>query len=140
MTCDANMGSGPSIPPVNAPRCEKLSVRSTVVRDMEMQVDLDPDAGEAVALAQEIARLEEARAERDELLLELEETRVSIMWLEAELRGLRKLGELGELGELGLSGGWRSKRPGARRAGGLIRAVWAAAGAVALVATLWVLR
>jgi hypothetical protein len=88
-----------------------------------MEMDMDPDAGEAVALNQEIARLQEARAERDELLLELEETRVSILWLEAELRGLRKL---------------HPRR--AQRAGGVIRAVWAAAGAVALVATLWVLR
>jgi hypothetical protein len=94
-----------------------------------MDLDLDPDAGEAVSLAAEIARFQEARDERDELLLDLAETRASILWLEAELRGLRKL---------------RSpavrKRQHIQRTGGMTRAVWAAAGAVAIVATLWVLH
>jgi len=92
-------------------------------------MDLDPDAGEAVALTAEIARLQEARDERDELLLDLAETRASIMWLEAELRGLRNLRSPAA-----------RKRQRAPRPGGMMRAVWAAAGAIAIVATLWVLR
>ncbi|HSY40370.1 MAG TPA: hypothetical protein VLA79_12600 [Polyangia bacterium] len=94
-----------------------------------MDLDLDPDAGEAVALAAEIARFQEAREERDELLLDLAETRASILWLEAELRGLRTLRRPAA-----------RKRQHAQRPGGMTRAVWAAAGAVAIVATLWVLR
>jgi hypothetical protein len=131
MTFDASMGSGSSIPPVTASPWEKLSLRSTVVRDMDDEMDAD---AEGVALDEELARLDEARAERDELLLDLEETRVSIMWLEAELRGLRNLRQLGS------PAGRPSKRLRVRRPAGVWRAVWAAAGAIALVATLWVLR
>jgi hypothetical protein len=90
-----------------------------------MDTDGRPETSEAVALDEQIARLHEARAERDELLIDLEETQVSIMWLEAELRSLA---------------GRRSQRPSAQRTGGVMRAVWAAASAVALVATLWILR
>ena len=82
-------------------------------------MDTVPDVCDALILDEEMARLQEARAERDELLIDLEETRVWIMWLEAELRGLRKR---------------------AQGSGGVLRAVWAVAGAAALVATLWVLR
>jgi hypothetical protein len=98
---------------------------------------MDAEADEALALKEELARLEAARAERDELLIDLEETRVSIMWLEAELRGLRALGNLGNLGS---PAGRPAKRWRARPPAGVMRAVWAAAGAIALVATLWVLR
>jgi hypothetical protein len=94
-------------------------------------MDLDPDASEAVALTAEIARFQEARDERDELLIDLEETRVSILWLEAELRGLRKVRS---------PAARTSKRRRAQRPGGMRRAVWAAVSAIAVVAALWGLR
>ena len=86
---------------------------------------MDAEANRAVPLEEEIARLREAHAERDELLIDLEETRVSIMWLEAERRSLAGRG---------------SKRRSVARAHVTIGAAWAAAGALAFAATLWVLR
>jgi hypothetical protein len=120
MIRDASMGNGRGGPAAEPrPNEEKLFAPSTVLPVM------DPEASQAVPLEEEIARLQEARAERDELLIDLEETRVSIMWLEAERRSLAGRG---------------SKRRSVARGNGTIRAAWAAAGAIAFAATLWVLR
>jgi hypothetical protein len=87
-----------------------------------MNLQTDRDTGAFAALDEELARLREARVEREELLIDLEETRVSIIWLEAELRRFRGL------------------RGAPTASNGVRRSVLTVAGAVALVATLWVLR